>query len=330
MDFYSARYFTGSYVMAVLAAVYLSACDERAVAPRISNSTTEAAARASTDLNLYTYVGSVSQIGMQWTDNARNETGWEVHRSANGASGTFTLRGTTAADVTSYLDTALAQLTEYCYEVRSFRVTGGRKSYDTFSNVSCSTTPSLPAPPTGVRVVPGPSYADASWTNSVSQTDSTRLERAAQASGPWQRVATFTLYYLPNATSYREYGLPLEQPVCYRLIAFNRWGASPPSNTPCTVPIAPPSDLVVVTNDGHTVQLTWKDNSAYEDGYVVSRGPDGYTWTVIADLPSNTSGYSDASIALDTRYAYRVQAKKDGTVTGSASFAAPKAIRSFG
>ena len=179
MDCHSARYITGSYVIAALAAVHLSACDERAVAPRISNSTTEAAARASTDLNLYTYVGSVSQIGMQWNDNARNETGWEVHRSANGVSGTFTLRDMTAADVTSYLDTALAQLTEYCYEVRAFRVTGGRKSYDTFSNVSCTTTPSLPAPPTGVRVIPGPSYADVSWTNSVSQTDSTRLERPA-------------------------------------------------------------------------------------------------------------------------------------------------------
>jgi len=318
MDFYSARYLTGSYVMAALAAVYLSACDGRPVAPRISNSTAEAAARAGTDLNLYTYVGSVSQIGTQWNDNARNETGWEVHRSTDRASGTFTLRGTMAADVTSYVDTALAQLTEYCYEVRSFRVTGGRKSYDAFSNVSCTTTPSLPAPPTGVHVVAGPSYADMSWTNSVSQTDSTRLERSAHIGGPWQRIATFTPSYLPNATSYLEYGLPLEQPVCYRLIAFNRWGASDPSNTPCTAPIAPPSDLVAVSKDGHSVTLTWKDNSAYEDGYVVSRGPDGYTWTVIADLPSNTSSYSDASIALDIRYAYRVQAKKDGTVTAQA------------
>src|SRR5438874_10274630 len=257
------------HFLAAFAAVHLAACDERVVAPRTPNTTAEAAARSSAAQNLYTYVVSVSQISMQWNDNARNETGWEVHRSTNGASGTFALRGTVAADVTSYVDTALAQLTEYCYEVRSFRVTGGRKSYDSFSNVSCTTTPSLPAPPTGVRVVPGPSSADVSWTNSVSQTDSTRLERAAEISGPSQRVATFTLSYLPNATSYREYGLPLEQPVCYRLIALNQWGASPPSNTPCTVPIAPPSDLVAVSDDGHTVHLTWKDNSAYEDGYVV-------------------------------------------------------------
>src|SRR5439155_5449681 len=208
------------------------------------------------------------------------ETGWEVHRSTDRASGTFTLRGTMAADVTSYVDTALAQLTEYCYEVRSFRVTGSKKSYDAFSNVSCTTTPSLPAPPTGVRVVPGDSYADLAWTNSTSQTDSTRLERSAQVAGPWQRIATFSPYTYPyNATSYRENGLALEQPICYRLIAFNQWGASNSSNAPCTVLIAKPSDLAAASSDGRSVTLTWKDNSAYEDGYVVSRGPDGYSWT---------------------------------------------------
>ena len=299
-------------------AVQLAACDERLAAPRVPNRSAEADARVPSGLNLSTYVASLSQIGMQWNDNASNEIGWEVHRSTTGASGTFTLRGTTPADVTSYLDTALTQVTEYCYEVRSFRVTGNRKSYEAFSNASCTTTPALTAPPTNVRVVPGSGYANVSWTNSASQTDSTRLERAAQVGGPWQRVVTFTSSYLPNATSYVDYGLLLEQPVCYRLIAFNQWGVSNPSNTPCTVRIAPPSDLVAASKDGHSVTLTWKDNSAYEDGYVVSRSSDGYTWAVIADLAPNATRYDDASIALDTRYAYHVEAKKDGTVTAAA------------
>ena len=306
--------------LAILAfgAMQLAACDERAVAPRRLNPTADEDVRAGSDLNLSANVMSVSRIGLQWNDNSRNESGWEVHRSINGVSGTFTLLGTTAADVTSYLDTALAPLTGYCYEVRSFRLTGNRKSYDAFSNASCATTPSLPAPPTGVRVVAGPSYTDVSWTNSVSQTDSTRLERAAQVAGPWQHVATFTPSNLPNATSYREYGLPLEQPICYRLIAFNQWGASAPSNTPCSAIVAPPSGLVAVSPDGHSVTLTWKDNSAFEDGYVVGRSPDASSWTVIANVPPNATSYNDASIALDTRYAYHVQAKKDGTVTVAA------------
>lgn len=308
------RYVAASYLAVALAGVDLAGCDGQAVAPRTPNSTIEAVTRVSAGVNLSTYVVSLSQVGLQWNDNAVNEAGWEVHRSTNGASGTYALQGTMTGKVTSYLDTALAQLTEYCYEVRSFRLTGSTKAYDAFSNASCTTTPSL-APPTNVRVAPGLGSADVSWTNSVSQTDSTRLERSAQVGGPWQRVVTFTASNLPNATTYRESGLPLEQPVCYRLIAVNRWGVSNPSNAPCTVPIAPPSDLVAVSRDARSVTLTWKDNSAYEDGYVVSRGTDGYSWSAIADLPPNATSYIDATLALDARYAYHVQAKKDGAVT---------------
>lgn len=311
MHLYSAQFLMAGTVC-------LSACDGRAVAPRMPNATAAEAARVAASVNLYTYVASVGQIGLQWNDNASNETGWEVHRSTTGASGTFTLRATTAADVSSYLDTALTQVTQYCYEVRSFRVAGNRKSYDAFSSVSCTTTPPLTAPPTNVRVTPGTGYAEVSWTNSVSQTDSTRLERAAQAGGPWQRVVTFTSASLPNATSYIESYLPLEQPVCYRLIAFNQWGASNPSNVACTVPVAAPSDLVATAIPGKSVTLTWKDNSAYEDGYRVSRSTDGNNWTAIADLPPNTTSYNDASIALDTRYAFLVRGKKDGGFTAVA------------
>jgi titin len=281
--------------------------------------------------NLALTVASYHQIWFAWQDNASSESGYEVWRSTTGPAGTFTLFTTYPwANTTQGGNDLLEPSTQYCYKVRAYSTLGQSGkigAYSSFSNTACATTPALPvpAPPTGVRIVvqwpsSWASYyaADVSWTNSVSQTDSTRLERAAQVAGPWQRVATFTPSYYPNATWWRDAPIAAEQRVCYRLIAFNQWGASSASNAPCTVPIAPPTDLLAVSNDGHSATLTWKDNSAYEDGYVLSRGPDGITWTMIADLPPNATSYNDANIALDTRYAYRVQGKKDGNLSAQA------------
>ena len=51
--------------------------------------------------NTHLAVVSDSRIDVSWQDNSANETGFEVHRSADGANGIFTRIATTAAGVTS-------------------------------------------------------------------------------------------------------------------------------------------------------------------------------------------------------------------------------------
>jgi hypothetical protein len=70
---------------------------------------------------------STSQINLSWTDNANNETGFEVERK-QGAGGTYAFIGGTGANVTSFPDSGLAANTTYFYRVRAIN-TGGNSAY---------------------------------------------------------------------------------------------------------------------------------------------------------------------------------------------------------
>ena len=104
---------------------------------------------------------SWSQINVAWRDNSSNETGFEVHRSTTGPSGAFALLATAGANATSYGNGGLAGSTQYCYEVRAFRTTGGKTTYSAFSSAACATTPAVPVPstPSAVNAAPRLGYA---------------------------------------------------------------------------------------------------------------------------------------------------------------------------
>jgi len=78
--------------------------------------------------NLAATATSSSAINLTWTDNADNEQGFRVERSADNAS--FTEITTLGASVTSYTDTSLAASTTYYYRVRAFN-TAGNSAYST-------------------------------------------------------------------------------------------------------------------------------------------------------------------------------------------------------
>ena len=67
------------------------------------------------------------QVDLTWTDNATDETGYEIWKSTTGANGTFALEAPAPAGTTSYSNTSLLDGAEYCYRVRATG-TGGRAS----------------------------------------------------------------------------------------------------------------------------------------------------------------------------------------------------------
>ncbi|MFA5795455.1 MAG: DUF2341 domain-containing protein [Candidatus Brocadiia bacterium] len=67
------------------------------------------------------------------------------------------------------------------------------------------------------------------------------------------------------------------------------------------------TNLVAKVNSGTEVVLTWQDNSPGENGFKVERSPDGSAWAQIADLPANTTVYTDTGVSAATAYYYRVQ-----------------------
>ena len=196
---------------------------------------------------------SGSAIRVSWTDNSDNETGFQV--SDGPASHTV------EANVTSYTWTGLAQGTHKCFSVQSHNVVGASP----WTPQVCTTTPTVPAVPTGVvaTVVSG-SQVRVSWT------DNSDNETGFQVSdGP----ASHTVE--ANVTSYTWTGLAQGTHKCFSVQSHNVVGASPWTPQVCTTtPTVPavPTGVVATVVSGSQVRVTWSDNSNNEAGFRVSNG----------------------------------------------------------
>ncbi|MCU0498469.1 MAG: hypothetical protein MUF87_14050 [Anaerolineae bacterium] len=74
---------------------------------------------------------------------------------------------------------------------------------------------------------------------------------------------------------------------------------------------AAPTNLVGTPTSQTQINLTWQDNSDNENRFTVERSSDnGVNWTELAaNLPANTTTYSDTTGAQCTTYQYRVSAQ---------------------
>jgi len=259
-----------------------------------------------------------NQISLAWQDNSRNESGFEIHRSAD-PNGPFALIATADPLATGFGDGTVNGLTQYCYKVRAFRVTGKKTTYSDFSSVACATTPPAPVPAAASGVAAAPNLGSTIrviWTDNSSDETGFRIERAASAAGPWTTIANFP----SNSTTLFDFAIALEQQRCYRVFAVNSFGDSDPSNVACTaVPTAPSNLLATVA--GTAVDLTWTDNSGVEDGFEVQRAAEGGIFSVIATVGPNVTTYHDADLVPDNTYTYFVRATKDGGTSGSSNTA---------
>lgn len=255
-------------------------------------------------------------IALAWTDNSGQETGFEIVRSTSGPTGPFSLLGIAVANSTSDADVSVSAAALYCYRVRAFRNVGKKTTFAEFSNTACARTPLLP--PSSVNATPTSSSAiSVSWNDNDPATgDSFRIERSGNAAGPWEAIATVG----PSQTSHVDADRTSDEPVCYRLIAFNATGESSPSGTDCTSPPRAPSNLEAIAVGGG-IAVSWRDNSAVEDVYVVERSDDGVTFGAIAVLSANTSVFDDVSTSSNTPYWYRVRARKDGGLSDASNVA---------
>jgi uncharacterized protein (TIGR02145 family) len=88
--------------------------------------------------NLTGSVVSTTQIDLSWTDNSTNETGFKIERKTG--TGSYSVIGTTAADITIFNDIGLIPSTTYTYRVYSNNSVGNSLTY---SNELTLTTASI-------------------------------------------------------------------------------------------------------------------------------------------------------------------------------------------
>jgi predicted secreted Zn-dependent protease len=288
-------------------------CEDPPLAPGSDQTASAAAAVASLGAPsaLVATATAPGQVDLAWKDNSTTETGFEVHRSTDGANGTFTVPAGTGPNVTRYRDAELASQKQYCYKVRSYRTSGKKTTYTGFSNTACTTTIAVgPRAPINVYVRPMFSFgAVVGWADNADNEDGYRVERSTGRSGPWEAVVTRGPMNGLHSQEATDWGLAPEVEVCYRVVAFNSTGASA-SEIRCTVPVAAPTNLVAKAVDNQSIELTWADNSAFEDGYEVLtvRPVPG----LVFKLPANATSYRHTGLVGNETYEYQVRAINDG------------------
>jgi hypothetical protein len=103
---------------------------------------------------------------------------------------------------------------------------------------------------------------------------------------------------------------------CYRVIAFNGTGDSPPSSSDCARTLAAPANVAAATAGSEAIDVTWDDASSYETGYVVDRiecssGYYGYYYCYTVEsvtLPPGTTSWRSTGLLADQSYSYQVYA----------------------
>ena len=233
------------------------------------------------------------QVNLVWDDNADNETGYTVERSANG--GPFVQLAATQADAVTYVDQTPAAGVDYTYRVKATGAAGD----SAYSNVADL---GVPAAPTDLTATADQAngVVDLSWTNHADNADG--IEVLWSSDG---RTFTAIDDLLPDATTYADTRPTFGRANYYQVVAYRDAGEtsleSAPSNTASDGPVEAP---VAVADD---------DGGANAAGtlapYVVAHDQ---TLTVPADQGVLANDYDPAGLPLHVA-AYTQPA--DGSVT---------------
>jgi hypothetical protein len=247
---------------------------------------------------------SSTSAELSWTDNADDETGFEIYHQKNG--GTWIWLGTIGPNVRIYKDSWLTASTTFNFRVRATNSAG--KSSWAETSATTPAGPKVPAAPTGsIAQALSPSSIRVDWMDNAADEEGFELWRSLDGVA-FVRIATLAA----DATIYTDTGLKTNTWYYYQVRAFNSIGPSAYSNTASAatpaVPPAAPTALSASPLSTTSVQLSWTDNAGDETGFEVERSVASGTWIRIAAPPADARAYTDGTVGPATTYSYRVRA----------------------
>ena len=194
--------------------------------------------------NLAAQATGTNSIALTFSDNASDEDGFKVYRSAAGAD--FSLLTTLSADTTAHTDEGLSAGTSYTYEVTTYTTAGESAASNTATATTDTEPVTLPSAPSALTA-----QATSFDTVVLNFTDNAGNEDGFEISRSVAGAAFSVLTTLDaDVTSFADSGLEAETAYAYRVLAFNAAGDSATSNqATATTPAAPSSEQVVALSD---------------------------------------------------------------------------------
>lgn len=277
--------------------------------------------------NLTAVVISPTQVDVSWSDNSDNETGFEVVRfNPDGTTNNFQIPGNNSSQVTWNDQFNFAPGQVYSYQVKAYNSYGSSAYSQPAVVITPTSNPSLSQPPdapSGLTATASGTSIILNWIDNSTNEDNFLMVRK-EGNGLWLPMQSVILG--PNTTSYTDTGLSPGSTYSYKVWATNVFGDSSESNEvnatisattsppPATPPSAPtgsappsPSDLKATSLSPEEVELSWTDNSATEDGFIIERNS-GTGFAKVGDTGVNICVFIDTGLKSGTSYTYRIKA----------------------
>ncbi|MBN2579840.1 MAG: fibronectin type III domain-containing protein, partial [Pirellulales bacterium] len=244
---------------------------------------------------------TASSISLSWS-NVSGETGYRVERSANGVQ--FTQVGTTAADVTTYTDSALIDpntglplYQNYFYRVRAQSASG-------YSAPSAAVNTTPRAGPVSSLVVNSISASQLvlDWSDASGETGY-RVERSPDGTSGWTAIHTVGT----NVPSYTNSGLSAYTRYYYRVVTLDSSGDAGISDVASNFTrLADVTGLTFTTKESYQMAFQW-NAVAGAASYRIERSTNGSSYTTLTSTWTQTN-YTDNNVSPTHEYYYRVTA----------------------
>lgn len=144
-----------------------------------------------------------------------------------------------------------------------------------------------------------------------------KVQNADQYTIQVSRSITFSTVAVPTAsttdTTKSITGFLEGQKLYWRVQAANVAGSGPWGVDSFATKLTAPTNLVVQVNSSSEVELTWDDNTGYNDGYIVERKEEPQTTFAFLDSVKSGNTYVDHKTGSGKSYSYRIKAYNNKT-----------------